>query len=274
MFFKIFPITMYTILHAFEPIVETLLPLWWRDLQNMHAERTNCFFRCWKWKKKRWPLIFFRFGNKKQSFGAKSGLYGEWLIKSLFWVLINAAVWADVWELALSWWRMIRLRWLVFLISWKTTGKQMVVYHSELTVLHCSSGTIATCPVFSKEQQIICMQVLCARATFVGFGSSWNTHTVSWNNQLLSTFGLIRVNSRFIACHYVLDVFRSTAILFLEHFFRPIDRSLILSDWQIVWDPTQTNFFDSQMFMQYWLYAGPTIAQSCLNLTKGHIALF
>ena len=28
----------------------------------------------------------------------------------------------------------------------------MVVYHTELTVLHCSSGTIATCPVFSKKQ--------------------------------------------------------------------------------------------------------------------------
>ena len=30
---------------------------------------------------------------------------------------------------------------LVFLISWKTTVKQMVVYHSELTVVRCSSGT-------------------------------------------------------------------------------------------------------------------------------------
>ena len=30
---------------------------------------------------------------------------------------------ADVWELALSWWRVSRLRRLIFLISWKTTGK-------------------------------------------------------------------------------------------------------------------------------------------------------
>ena len=35
-------------------------------------------------------------------------------------------------------------------ISWKTTGKQM-----ELAVLHCSSGTIATCPVFPIKQAII-----------------------------------------------------------------------------------------------------------------------
>ena len=46
-------------------------------------------------------------------------------------------------------------------------GKQM-----ELTVLHCSSGAMATCSVFPKKQTIICLEVLRARATFVGFGSS------------------------------------------------------------------------------------------------------
>ena len=87
---------------------------------------------------------------------------------TIFWVLKNAIVWADVWELALSWWRLIRLRRLVFLISWKITGKQMVVYHSELT----------TSPVSPKKQAIICLEVLRARAIFVGFDLSWNTHTV------------------------------------------------------------------------------------------------
>ena len=43
----------------------------------------------------------------------------------------------------------------------------MVVYHSELAVLRCSSGTIVTCSVFPKTQAIICLEVLCARATFV-----------------------------------------------------------------------------------------------------------
>ena len=61
---------------------------------------------------------------------------------------------------------------LVFPISWNTTGKQMVVHHSESIVLRCSSATIATCPVFPKKQAIICLKVLRARATFVGFGSS------------------------------------------------------------------------------------------------------
>ena len=59
-----------------------------------------------------------------------------------------------------------------FLISWKITDKQMVVYHSELTVLRCSSSTIVTCPVFPKKQAIICLEVLSERTTFVGFGSS------------------------------------------------------------------------------------------------------
>ena len=95
---------------------------------------------------KRWPLIlFFTYGNKKKSFGAKSGLYGGWLIKSISWEHKNAVVWAVVWELALSWWRVFRFRRLVFLISWQTTGKQVVVYNSELTGLRCSSGTIAIC---------------------------------------------------------------------------------------------------------------------------------
>ena len=46
---------------------------------------------------KRWPLILFLCtGEKKKSFGAKSALYGGWLIKSMFWMLKNAVVWADV----------------------------------------------------------------------------------------------------------------------------------------------------------------------------------
>ena len=103
---------------------------------------------------------------------SKSGLYGGWLMKSMFWVLNNAVVWTDMWELSLSRWRVIRLRRLVFPISWRTTAKQIVVYHSELTVLRCSSGTIAKCTVFPKKQVIICLEVVRVRPIFVGFGSS------------------------------------------------------------------------------------------------------
>ena len=86
----------------------------------------------------------------------------------------NAVVWADVWEPALSWWRVIHLLRLVFLISWKTTGKQMIAYHLELTVLRCSSGTIATCQVFPKKQAIICLEALRARATFGPRSYNWS----------------------------------------------------------------------------------------------------
>ena len=34
------------------------------------------------------------------------------------------------------------------------------------------SGTIATCPVFPKKQAIICLELLCEQANFVGFASS------------------------------------------------------------------------------------------------------
>ena len=152
-----------------------------------------------------------------------------------------------MWELTLSWWRVIRLRRLVCLISWKTTEKQIVVYHSELTVLRCSSGTIETCPVFSKKQSPI-------QSSAVHFRAQTGKSTIHHLSR----------------CHRRR---RSTAIVFLEHFFRPIDTSLVLSYWQIVWDPTRTNFFDSQMFMQYWMYPGPTNTQGCLNLTLGHMTI-
>ena len=42
----------------------------------------------------------------------------------------------------------------------------------KLTVLRYSSGTIAACPVVSKKQAIICLEVLRVCASFVGFGSS------------------------------------------------------------------------------------------------------
>ena len=114
--FKIFPIKVSTLLDAFEPLVEVLLPLSKTCILNASTASSN--------DEKPWPLIlFFTYGNKQKTFGAKSGLYGGWLIKSMFWLLENAVAWADVWELALSWWRVIRLRRLVFLISYKTTGK-------------------------------------------------------------------------------------------------------------------------------------------------------
>ena len=60
----------------------------------------------------------------------------------------------------------------------------MVVHHSELIVLRCSSGTIATYPVFPKKKKraINCLEVLRARSTFIGLSSSSNTHTVYFHH--------------------------------------------------------------------------------------------
>ena len=137
----------------------------------------------------------------------------------MFWVLKNAVVWAVVWELALSWWIVIRLRRLIFLISCEKTGKQMVVYHSELNVMHYSSGTIAPRPVFPKKTgDYLLGSAMCAS----NFCCIWLILKYPYS-RLLFTFGLMLVNPWFITCHDIMDVFRSTAIVFLEHFFRPID---------------------------------------------------
>ena len=101
--------------------------------------------------------------------------------------------------------------------NWQTNG----CIPLELIVLRCSNDTIATCPVFPKKQAFICLEVLRAWATFLDWLILKHPYS-----QLRFTFGLIRVNPQFITCHDVIDVFRSTAIVFLEHFFRPIDTSL------------------------------------------------
>ena len=132
-----------------------------------------------------------------------------------------------------SWWGVIRLRRLVSLISEETTGKQMVAYNLKLIVLYCSSGRIATCPVFPKKTgdhllgNALCVSNFC-------WIENWSTYTVDCCICIL-------VNPRFITCHDVIDMFRSTVIVFFEHLFRPIETSLFLSDWQIVWDSTRRN---------------------------------
>ena len=113
----------------------------------------------------------------KKSLGVRSGLYGEWLIISIFWMFKKLFVCYELCELALSLWRMMRRFESFFLISTKTSGKQMLVYHEELTVLQSSKDTVATCLDFLTKQATICLEVLRARMTFVDFRLSWKTHT-------------------------------------------------------------------------------------------------
>ena len=46
-----------------------------------------------------------------------------------------------------------------------------MVYHSELTVLRCSSGTVATWAVLPKKQSTICFEVIFLQTIFDRFGS-------------------------------------------------------------------------------------------------------
>lgn len=57
----------------------------------------------------------------------------------------------------------------LFRISLLTSGKQMLVYHSDLTLRRCSYASVATWLVMPKKQTIICFNVLLPRTTFVGF---------------------------------------------------------------------------------------------------------
>ena len=87
-------------------------------------------------------------------------------------------------------------------------------------------------------------------------------------HRLLFTLELICLNPRFTTYHDVIDVFQRTAIVICKHFFRLIDTSFFFK-----WDPIGTNFFDGQIFMQYWIYAGPTNAWSYFNFSIDHMMI-
>ena len=92
--------------------------------------------------------------------------------------------------------------------NWQTNG---CVPYSELTVLCCSK---------KKTDDHLLGSVACAS----NFCWIWLILKHPYSQRLF-TFGLIRVNPRFIICHGIIDVFWSTAIVFVKHFFQPIDKS-------------------------------------------------
>ena len=117
------------------------------------------------------------------------------------------------------------------LVRFSTLGKKILVYHSELTVLRCSSGTVATLTVLQKKQATICLEVFLPATAFIGFGSGSKTHTLD-SCFVLGSYAQINDSS-------AVTIF----IVFLQHFFKPIDSNLLLSVCLIVRHPTRTNLF-------------------------------
>lgn len=100
------------------------------------------------------------------------------------------SVWASVWELALSWWRMIRVWRLVFLTSPKISNNQSF-----------RIGTVAiwmTWSVFQKKQTYICFE----SKRFCPEQLSWILLALEEQSiAVLFWFGLIRIDTRFVTCH-------------------------------------------------------------------------
>ena len=95
-----------------------------------------------------------------------------------------------------------------FLISWNSTGKQMVVYHSQLTLLRYSNGTNAK---EEKKGDHLLGSASCAS----NFCWIWLILKYPYSRLLFArNLWFIRVNPRFITSHDIIDVFRRTAIVF------------------------------------------------------------
>lgn len=110
-------------------------------------------------------------------FCAEPGPNAGWHIKSIFWVLKAVDVSVDVWVPALSWWRVIGLRKLVF---------PRYLYRQITNSWLCTTNNILFCVVvlirlqlaqfFNKKQATIYLEMLRKQTTFIGIVSSLNNY--------------------------------------------------------------------------------------------------
>jgi len=120
LYFKVLSNKIYTLLDALKLIVESLFPRPLRHLQKWFLNASTDFSadeNCWL------RIFLLMCKNKKNSLGAKLGLYGRWPINSTFWPVKKALVLADVCELLLSWCTGNCLLLFVYRISPKTSGR-------------------------------------------------------------------------------------------------------------------------------------------------------
>lgn len=120
--------------------------------------------------------LFFVISNKNSSLGAKSRLYGGWLINWVFWSHKYWVVEPELWELQLSWsWTILR-RLLVFLLIeyiWRTNGSDQWPFIIDAFTIS-SNNPVATWPVIQKKHATLLFE----RTTIVVFGSFWKTQRV------------------------------------------------------------------------------------------------
>ena len=81
-------------------------------------------------------ILFLMFGNKKKSLGDKSGEYGQWVINSTLLLDKKSTVWCAMWQLALSWWRMMRRFRFVLRNLFMTSGK--LLYYIPISIYSLS----------------------------------------------------------------------------------------------------------------------------------------
>ena len=93
------------------------------------------------------------------------------------------------------------------------------------------------------------------------------------HGELLFCFGLALIDSLFVTCDKLINVFWSTTIVLFQHFFTPIESKLLLSDCPIVRNSTRINLFGGQEFMQYWMYTSGINAQGCHAMSHDHLTL-
>ena len=149
---------------------------------------------------------------------------------------------------------MIRLILLVFQISPKTLGNNIVVYHSKLTAVRCSSGTIAHDQFCSRNR--------------LPLAAKWVFH-----RQISMNLAQVQRPTRCTDALLHTDPFVICDDRIFPTFSTPIDRNLFLSVCEIERDPTRTNLFYSQVFTQNIIYAGERNAQGCLYLTVCHMTI-
>ena len=164
-------------------------------------------------------------GNKNKSLSTKSGLYGGWAINSKFCTVEKALIWADVWELTLAWWTIIRLLLFVFQISPKKLWCTTQDWPSYVAEVEQSPHD----QFYRRNRRPFSSKRFFHKQLSLEWLDFENLH-----GGLLFCFGLIRIGPWFVTCDDLINVFWSIAIAFVQHLFAPIDTSLFLSDCQIV----------------------------------------